>query len=262
VDWVTHPKKRRLQQRHPTGRGKSPASLPELHRPPPSLPCRASSQRRRPPFPPAATSPPPLSPPFLSSRRCRFNSGGAHVEPEPAFFAVRRRAKFRPPPFFSTTGEPLHEIISISSISGAAPSKWEGAAAGGARVGGRGRRRVESSPNSDSTTERSIQRWSDRFGSCSGEEPWRRGGTMSDRAPPLLRLRLLLLPFRSQARRWRVARTWRGRVARGGRRGMSREERGDLVLPSRSRARQNASPVCVFCWRLFLRRKNTMRDPK
>jgi hypothetical protein len=172
------------------------------------------------------------------------------VEPEPAFFTVRCRAKFRPPPFFSTTGEPLHEIISISSISGAAPSKWEGPAAGGAR------RRVESSPNSDSTTECSIQRWSDRFGSCSGEQPWRRGGTMSDRAPPLLRLHLLLLPFRSQARRRRVARTWTPRVARGGRRGMSREET-QFCLPVRARGKMHrlyASSVSG--------RKNTARDPK
>jgi hypothetical protein len=185
----------------------SPPSPSRTGRPPPYLP----SVEATPPasLPAAGNLPSPLSPPFPSSHRRRFTSGGAHVEPEPVFFAVRCRAKFRPPPFFSTTGEPLHEIISISSISGAAPSKWEGPAAGGAR------RRVESSPNSDSTTECSIQRWSDRFGSCSGEQPWRRGGTMSDRAPPLLRLHLLLLPFRSQARRRRVARTWRGRVARG-----------------------------------------------
>jgi hypothetical protein len=58
-------------------------------------------------------------------------------------------------------------------------------------------------------------------------------------------------PFPVAGRRRRAARTWRGRVTRGGRRGMSREERGDPVLPSRLRARQNASHVCVLCWRLF-----------
>jgi hypothetical protein len=43
---------------------------------------------------------------------------------------------------------------------------------------------------------------------------------------------------------------------------MSREERGDLVLPSRSRARQNGSSVCVLRWRLFLLCKNIVGDPK
>jgi hypothetical protein len=46
-------------------------------------------------------------------------------------------------------------------------------------------------------------------------------------------------------------RPWRGRVARSGRGGMSREERGDLALPSHSRERQKASCFCVFCWRVL-----------
>jgi hypothetical protein len=70
----------------------------------------------------------PKSTHLRSSRCCRFASGGAHAKPELAFFVVRRRAKFRPSSFFSATGEPLHAILSISSISCA---RWRARAVAG-----------------------------------------------------------------------------------------------------------------------------------
>jgi hypothetical protein len=215
---------------------------------------RASSRRRRPPSPPAATSPPPLSrQPHLplpdqigggglpdrrrrrrrrgwsgapssthldSSRLRSFASRGAHTEPEPASFAIHRGEISAVAGRNSGRRHSSPPPVSLSMQSSRSPPSLARPA--------------------------SIQRRSDRFGSRSDSiqrrgalaARWNDGRPVS--SPPLA---APLPPFQVAGGDMSHA---------GGRRGMDREERGDLVLPSCSRARQNGSSVWVLSWRLFL----------